>query len=139
MNPERQQLIERAKELNFSDYPPEELRDRIHQVCSEYLIEAKVDVDRLLRHEDWLVRFSALDLVSWGLGATDGVDETINILIQDSDEDVRSYAACTLWQYGRGTAKAELIKDALRKAVAEDESDYVRDSARKYLSKFDQE
>jgi hypothetical protein len=28
------------------------------EVCSEYLIEAKVDVERLLRHEDWRVRSS---------------------------------------------------------------------------------
>ena len=52
MDPERQGLIERARELNTSSFPTIEMQERIREVCSEYLIEAKVDVDLLLRHED---------------------------------------------------------------------------------------
>ena len=56
MDAARQKLIERATELNTSTFPVEEMQDRIHEVCTEYLIEAKVDVDRLLKHDDWRVR-----------------------------------------------------------------------------------
>jgi hypothetical protein len=66
MDSVRQKLIERARELNTSTFPVDEMQDRIHEVCSEYLIEAKVDVDRLLKHDDWRVRSSALEIVSWG-------------------------------------------------------------------------
>ena len=67
MDAARQKLIERARELNTSTFPVDEMQDRIDQVCSEYLIEAKVDVDRLLKHDDWRVRQSALDIVLWGV------------------------------------------------------------------------
>lgn len=93
MDSERQRLIQRARELNTSDLPVIELQERIREVCSEYLIEAKVDVDRLLRHQDWRVRSSALDMVWWGVGATDGVDQSIEILMHDSDEDIRAEAS----------------------------------------------
>jgi hypothetical protein len=79
MDAARQKLIERARELNTSTLPVDEVQDRIHEVCSEYLIEAKVDVDRLLKHDDWRVRQSALDIVSWGVGATDGIETSIEI------------------------------------------------------------
>jgi hypothetical protein len=73
MDSDRQKLIERARELNTSDFTVIELQERVREVCAEYLIEAKVDVDRLLSHEDWRVRSSALDMVWWGVGATDGI------------------------------------------------------------------
>jgi hypothetical protein len=75
MDSAREKLIERAKELNTLKLPVFELQQRIREVCSEYLIEAKVDVDRLLRHNDWRVRSAALDMVWWGVGATDGIDQ----------------------------------------------------------------
>ena len=37
----RQKLIERATELNTSTFPVDEMQDRMSEVCSEYLIEAK--------------------------------------------------------------------------------------------------
>jgi len=74
MDEKRQKLIEKARELNIADFPVIEIQERIREVCSEYLIEAKVDVDRLLRHSDWRVRSSALGMVWWGVGATDGID-----------------------------------------------------------------
>jgi hypothetical protein len=60
----RQKLIDRAKELSISTLPVDEMQDRIHEVCTECLIEAKVDVDRLLQHDDWRVRESALEIVA---------------------------------------------------------------------------
>jgi hypothetical protein len=36
------------------------LKSSAKAVCSEYLIEAKVDVGRLLQHSDWRVRAAAL-------------------------------------------------------------------------------
>jgi hypothetical protein len=41
MDPKRQKLVEKARELNTSDFPVIELQERIREVCSEYLIEAK--------------------------------------------------------------------------------------------------
>ncbi len=72
---ERQKLIDRARELNTQTFDVSELQERIQEVCREYLIEAKVDVDRLLSHDDWRVRWFALDIVSRGIGATDGIDK----------------------------------------------------------------
>jgi hypothetical protein len=86
-------LVERAKELNTLELPVLELQQRIREVCSEYLIEAKVDVDRLLRHNDWRARSAALDIVWWGVGATDGIDQSMGLLLQDTDEDIRAEAA----------------------------------------------
>jgi hypothetical protein len=60
----RQKLIDRAKELSIPTLPVDEMQDRIHEVCTECLIEAKVDVDRLLKHDDWRVRESALEIVA---------------------------------------------------------------------------
>jgi len=65
MDPAREQLIQRAKELNTLELPVLELQERIREVCSEYLIEAKVNVDLLLRHHDWRMRSAALDMVWW--------------------------------------------------------------------------
>jgi hypothetical protein len=63
MDPKRQKLIERAKEIETSELSVVDLEERTREVCSEYLIEAKVDVDRLLGHEDWRIRSSALFIV----------------------------------------------------------------------------
>src|SRR5713226_9279176 len=105
MDSDRQNLIQKARELNTADFPVIELQARIREVCSEYLIEAKVDVDRLLRHEDWRVRSSALHLVWWGVGATDGIDQSIRLLLHDPDEDIRAEAALALYEAGRNTPK----------------------------------
>jgi|SRR5580692_5395723 hypothetical protein len=138
MNPDRQKLIERARELNTSSFPVSELEQRIREVCSEYVIEAKVDVDRLLRHEDWRVRLSALDIVWWGVGATDGIDRSIEILAADSDEDVRAEAALAVYEAARGTPKEALIREAFKKASDTEESDYVRELVLNYLHKLDE-
>jgi HEAT repeat protein len=138
MNAERQKLIEKARELNTSSFPVSELEDRIRVVCSEYLIEAKVDVDRLLSHEDWRVRLSALDIVWWGVGATDGVDLSIEILLSDPDEDIRTEAALALYEAARGTPKEDRVREAFKKVSDTDESDYVREVVLNYLHKLDE-
>src|SRR5580692_3446466 len=136
MDSDRQKLIERARELNTSNFTVIELQERVREVCAEYLIEAKVDVDRLLRHEDWRVRSSALDIVWWGVGATDGIDRSIEILMHDSDEDVRAEAALALYEAARGTSKEERVREVFNKAVEAEESDYVRDSVLAYIHKL---
>jgi len=136
MDPERQKLIERARELNTSSFPAIEMQERIREVCSEYLIEAKVDVDSLLRHEDWRVRSSALDMVWWGVGATDGIETSIEILMHDPDEDVRAEAALALYEAARGTPKEERVREAFNKAMEAEESVYVRDSVLAYIQKL---
>src|SRR3974390_2701390 len=98
MDAARQRLIDRARELNSTTFPVIEIQERIREICSEYLIEAKVEVDRLLRHEDWRVRSRALDLVWWGLGATDGIEVSIELLMHDPDEEVRAEADLALYQ-----------------------------------------
>jgi hypothetical protein len=138
MDSDRQKLIQRARELSTSNFPVLELQERIREVCSEYLIEAKVDVDRLLRHEDWRVRSCALDMVWWGVGATDGIDRSIEILMHDPDEDIRAEAALALYEAARETPKEAQVKEALRRVAEADQSDYVRDAALKYMSKLDQ-
>jgi hypothetical protein len=137
MDSDRQKLIQRASELNTSSFPVIELQERIREVCSEYLIEAKVDVDHLLRHEDWRVRSSALEMVWWGVGATDGINRSIEILMHDPDEDIRAEAALALYEAARGTPKEAQVRKALKKVADADESDYVREAASKYLQKLD--
>jgi hypothetical protein len=136
MDAARQKLIERARELNISTFPVEEMEDRISEVCSEYLIEAKVDVDRLLRHEDWRVRKGALDIVWWGLGATDGIETSIEILTHDPDEDVRAFASLALYEAARGTPKQNRVTEVFKLVAENDECDYVRDSVSRYLLKL---
>jgi hypothetical protein len=136
MDAARQKLIERARELNTSTFPVDEMQDRIHEVCAEYLIEAKVDVDRLLKHDDWRVRQSALDIVSWGIGATDGIETSIEILTHDPDEDVRAFASLALYQAARGTPKQSRVSEVFKRVAETDESDYVRDSVSTYLPKL---
>ena len=139
MNPERQKLIEKAMELNTSSFPVSELENRIREVCSEYLIESKVDVDRLLRHENWRVRSGALDIVWWGVGATDGIDRSIEILASDPDEDIRAEAALVLYEAARGTPKEARVREAFKKVSDTDESDYVRDAVLNCLHKLEEE
>jgi HEAT repeat protein len=134
---DRQKLIERAEEINTCELSVVELEERVREVCSEYLIEAKVDVDQLLSHDDWRVRSSALDLVWWGLGATDGIDKSIEILLNDPDEDVRAEATLALYEASRGTSKESLVIEALRRVAADAASpEYVRESALIYLKKL---
>jgi hypothetical protein len=136
MDSARQTLIERARELNTTSFPVVDLQERIREVCSEYLIEAKVDVDRLLRHADWRVRSSALDMVWWGVGATDGIDQSIDILLHDPDEDIRAEAALALYEAARGTPKEGQVKEAFKRAADTDQCDHVRDAVLNYLRKL---
>jgi HEAT repeat protein len=139
MNSDRQKLIERARELNTSQFSVIELQERIREVCSDYLIEAKVNVDYLLRHPDWRVRSSALDLVWWGLGETDGIDQSLEILMHDPDEDIRAEAALALYEAARSTPKEARVREAFKVVSDNSEvSDYVRDAAQVYLSKLQQ-
>lgn len=137
MDSDRQKLIQRARELNTMSFPVIEMQERIREVCSEYLIEAKVDVDRLLGHEDWRVRSSALDMVWWGVGATDGIDRSIEILKRDPDDDVRAQAILALYEAARSTTREAFVKEAFKSIAVADESDYVRDNALMYLRKFE--
>lgn len=137
MDAERQRL-NRAKALNVGNFSVTEMQERIREVCSEYVIEAKVDVDRLLKHEDWQVRLSALDIVWSGLGATDGIETTLELLLHDPDEDIRAHSALALYEAAKGTPKEDAVRAVFRKVAQEDASDYVRDSALGYLRKFDQ-
>jgi HEAT repeat protein len=139
MNPDRQKLIERARELNTSQFSVIELQERIREVCSDYLIEAKVNVDHLLRHADWRVRSSALHLVWWGLGETDGIDQSLEILMHDPDEDIRAEAALALYEAARSTPKEARVREAFKVVSDNSEvSDYVRDAAQVYLRKLKQ-
>ena len=138
MDATRQKLIRRAEEINTSDLSVIDLQERMREVCSEHLIEAKVDVNRLLGHEDWRVRSSALDIVWWGVGATDGIDQTITILQHDPDEDLRCEAALALYEAARGTPKEAMAEEAFKKVAETDESEDVRAAALKYLVKLDQ-
>ncbi len=138
MDSDRQKLIQRARELNSSSFPVIELQERIREVCSEYLVEAKVDVNRLLGHEDWRVRSSALDMVWWGVGATDGIDRSIEILMHDPDEDIRAEAALALYEAARNTPKEARVKEALKKVADTDESEFVRTAALRYRRILDQ-
>jgi HEAT repeat protein len=138
MNSNRENLVQRARELNTSTFPVLELQERIREVCSEYLIEAKVDVDRLLKHQDWRIRSSALDMVWWGVGAADGIDQSIDLLLHDPDEDIRVEAALALYEAGRGTPKEAQVREALRRVADSPEpNEYVRDAALTYLRKLD--
>lgn len=136
MDAARQKLIDRARELNTSTFPAGEMQERIDEVCSEYLIEARIDVDRLLKHDDWRVRKSALDIVSWGIGATDGIETSIEILTHDPDEDVRAFASLALCEAARGTPKQNRVSEVFKLVAASDESDYVRDSVTRYILKL---
>jgi hypothetical protein len=139
MDSAREKLVQRARELNTSNFSVIELQERIREVCSEYLIEAKVDLERLLKHQDWLVRSSALDIVWWGVGATDGIDQSIEILMHDPDEDIRSEAALALYEAARNTPKEDRVKEAFKVVSDSAETpDFLRDEARGYLRKLNQ-
>ena len=49
MDAARQKLMDREKEPNTRSFPALEMQERTHEACADYLVEAKVDVDRLLR------------------------------------------------------------------------------------------
>jgi HEAT repeat protein len=112
------------------------MQDRVSEVCSEYLIEAKVDVDRPLKHDDWRVRESALEIVAWGIGATDGIEASIELLTHDPDEDVRVSAARVWYEAPRGTPKQNRVSELFKRVGESDESDYLRDSVSGYLLKL---
>ena len=138
MDADRQKLIDRAKELNTYNFPVMELQERIREVCSEYLVEAKVDVDRLLQHADWRVRSSALDMVWWEseqrMVSTDQLRSYSTILTRTSGLKPHSRSMKRRGALQRGPRVAEAFK-----GVADtDASDYVRDAALEYLRKFAQ-
>jgi len=81
------------------------------------VIEAKVDVDRLLKHEDWQVRFSALDIVWSGLGATDGIETTMELLLHDTDEDIRAHSTLALYEAAKGTPKENAVREVFRRVA----------------------
>ncbi|HZP24355.1 MAG TPA: HEAT repeat domain-containing protein [Terriglobales bacterium] len=136
-NPERQRLIRRAIELNTMELDATDVEHRVREVCKEWLIEAKVDVDRLLSHKDWRVRSAALDIVWWGLGATDGIERTMEILLRDDNEDVRSYAALVLYEVSHGTLKQPEALAAFRTIIEDPKApEFLREQAITYCAKL---
>jgi hypothetical protein len=72
-----------------------------------------------------------------GLGTTDGIEESIRLLMHDPDDDIRAQAALALYQASRGTQKEHLVIEALKKVADDYASDaYVRDSAGTHLLKL---
>lgn len=59
-------------------------------------------MDCLLRRADCRVRSSALGMVWWDVGAADGVDPSIEILMHDPDE-IFAEATLVLYEASRGT------------------------------------
>ena len=136
MNPERQRLIDRARELDTREFSSEELQSRIQEICSEYVIEAKVDVARLLKHPDWQVRYSALNIVWWGLGKTTGIDEAIEILLRDPEEECQAQACLVLYEASKGKPDADRVIEVLRSVALKEPNDYVREAAEAHLHKL---
>ena len=79
-----------------------------------------------------------MDIVSWGVGATDGIETSIEILTHDPDEDVRAFASLALYEAARGTPKQNRVSEVFKRVTESDESDYVRDSVTRYLLKLAQ-
>jgi len=81
-------------------------------------------------------KYSALDIVAWGVGATDGIETSIEILTHDADEDVRADVALALYEAARGSPKRDRVTEVFKRLAESDESDYVRDSVSTYLPKL---
>jgi hypothetical protein len=134
VDPARQKLIDRARELNTQNLSVAETKERIWEACSEWLIEAKIDVDRLLRHEDWDIRWNALEIVWHGIGATDGIEQSIEIFLHDPDGDVRAQAALALYEAARGTPKEARVREVFGAVIDDSEApEYVRERAARHL------
>ena len=136
MNLGRRRVIDRAREVEAREFSAEELQNRIREICREYLIEAKVDVARLLRHPDWQVRYAALNIVWWGLAKTDGIEETVAVLLNDPEEEVRSQACSALYEASKGTPKIRRVIEVLRAVAASEPNEYVRENAATYTAKL---
>jgi hypothetical protein len=73
-----------------------------------------------------------------GVGATDGIETSIEILTNDPDEDVRAEALLALYEAARGTLKQNRVSEIFKRVAESDESDYVRASVSRYLLKLAQ-
>ena len=73
----------------------------------------------------------------WWEFASAYLDQSIEILMHDSDEDIRAEAALALYEAARSTPKESRVTAAFKSVADSDVSDYVRDAALKYLKKLD--
>lgn len=82
----------------------------------------------LLDHEDFLLRSTAVKVIAFHWQMKSHVDKIIEMLLNDPDEDVRTWAATGLGVSFRGNRNKKLLT-ILRGVVTNDTNSYVQISA----------
>lgn len=93
-----------------------EIADFAADAGSENYIEAEPDVNRLLDHEDAIVRYNAMATLAYEWGRTYRMDRIREILFTDTDQDCRRQAAGALGSLFRGRQDTDVLEVLVRTA-----------------------
>jgi len=72
-------------------------------------IEARADVEKMLSHPLFAVRFNALATLAYEWGVASNTDRIVEIALTDPDEDCRRQAAGALGSLFRGTQNKDVL------------------------------
>ena len=87
----------------------DEVADFAADAGSQNYVEAEPDVNRLLNHEDAIVRFNALATLAYEWGRTPRTDRIREIVFTDPDRDCRRQAVGALGSLFRGKQDREVL------------------------------
>jgi hypothetical protein len=89
-----------------------EIRNFAADAGDENYIEAEAEVERLLDHQDPIVRYNAMSTVAYEWGRSSRADRLLEILFTDDDRECRVQAAGALGSLFRGKGDRHVL-DAL--------------------------
>lgn len=87
-----------------------EVADFAADAGTQNYIEAERDVNRLLDHEDAIVRYNAMATLAYEWGRTPRIDRIREILLTDSDRDCRRQAVGALGSLFRGKQDRDVLE-----------------------------
>jgi len=103
-----------------------EIADFAADAGNDNYMEAEPEVNRLLDHEDPIVRYNAMATVAYEWGRSPRVDRICEILLSDEDQDCRRQAAGALGSLFRGKRDKHVLNALVRTAKDARESKDVR-------------
>lgn len=122
-------LRKQLRALREDRVPYEDLYGLIHEFGEGGFTEAEPDVVRFLKHEDYLLRYIAVSVLTFHWDMPKYRDEFERLLFDDPDEYVRHIAASGLGYVLRESRDPEATRVLLQKLRDTSDDGYVRAAA----------
>ncbi len=126
---EREQLIQQLQDIRQGRLPESELYSTIHGFGRQHFLEARQDVERLLKHSDPQIRKIALHVLTKDWRLSEHWETAHSFLLHDPDIDCRMQGASALGTLKMNTQDHRTLSVLAKVVTNQQEVPIVRETA----------